>query len=121
MAFLDLLIYGLLALAFLLFNLLPQWLKHRRERNDAAAAEPIPQPGGGLDAQWGRVPLPRARAPSAESASKHAPRTRAEQPVRPRMRQVPRLRSPKDLRDAIVLTAILGPCRAREPYGSKEP
>lgn len=120
MDYVDLVVYGLLVLGFLLLSLLPPWLKHRRQGDGAAGVEPIPRAEAGLDAQWGRDPRRDPRRVSPD-AGKHAPRTSAEHAARPRAGQGPRLRGAKDLRDAIVLTAILGPCRAKEPYGSKEP
>jgi hypothetical protein len=142
MAFADLLIYGLLLLAFVLFNLLPQWLRRRRQaRPTVPSPETVTPPSSLGDIEWGRGPLPRPPEPrqigkrgtwefeqtasrEVEAASAQAlervVRTSLEEATRP-SRRIPRVHGARHLRDAIVLTAILGPCRAQEPHGSKEP
>ncbi|MEX2198123.1 MAG: hypothetical protein WD886_04885 [Burkholderiales bacterium] len=113
----ELLVYGLIIAGFLLFNYLAQKLaKKAREQQEAAeheAAEvpPVAQEDT-LEDIWGRLPAaPAAAAPLPEQ--RPAPRG-VPPPARPAATR--RLfRNRQDLRHAIVLMTVLGPCRAQEP------
>jgi hypothetical protein len=85
-------------------------------------AHPVPPPAT-PDAAWGRpaveeilprsVPTPgRATSPSATRPAPPRPAVRTRTPA-------PRFRSREDLRHAIVALTVLGPCRARQPYGAE--
>ena len=91
-----------------------------------------------LDVEWGRTPVPTApplpRMPHPVPAVRSADRSleeraisrelrrsaeaRRQQPERPVRRHPyrPQLRTSRDLRAAVVLATVLGPCRAFEPY-----
>lgn len=111
-------------------------------RSAPTYATPVPQPAP-LDTEWGRAPpaaqpepeyVPEyVRAPAPEyvpayvAAPAPAPAVvRAPAPERARapgartqpvqVARRPRLRSPADLRAAMVLTAVLGPCRAQQAW-----
>jgi hypothetical protein len=96
-----------------LLNLVLGWVRRR------AAAEPA------ADAS---TPAPRAPAPRMPPARRAAPGVRpsetvpagpvrapARAPTRPASRRGLRSGGPRDLRRAIVLMAVLGPCRGLEP------
>lgn len=118
----ELLVYGLIIAGFLLFNYLAQQLaKKAREQQEAAAREAAEQEAAQappaaqeetLEDIWGRLPAaPVAAMPVPEP--------------RPLPRGVPPPSQPaatrrlfqnrQDLRHAIVLMTVLGPCRALEP------
>jgi hypothetical protein len=120
----ELLFLALIIGGFMLFNYVAQQLaKKAREQQQAAQAEAppaaeeeAPPPGDEpLEDIWGRAPVtpPAAPAPVARTA----PKPQAAPPLPSRRRSGARLfRTRKDLRHAIVLMTVLGPCRALEPH-----
>lgn len=124
MGTIDLVTYGLLFAAFLLFNfVIRQMAKRARELQEeeraqqarAAASPPEDEP---LEEIWGRRPHPEATlAPVAGVPAQRAPAigalpTASRRPARRHL-----LRTRQDLREAVMAMAVLGPCRALEPYG----
>jgi hypothetical protein len=118
----ELLVYGLIIAGFLLFNYLAQRLaKKAREQQEAAEREaaereaaqapPVAQQEA-LEDIWGRLPAAPVAAmqvPEQRSVPRGVP-----PPSRPAATR--RLfRTRQDLRHAIVLMTVLGPCRALEP------
>ena len=118
----ELLVYGLIIAGFLLFNYLAQRLaKKAREQQEAAEREaaereaaqapPVAQQEA-LEDIWGRLPAAPVTAVQMPE-QRQAPRA-APPPGRPAATR--RLfRTRQDLRHAIVLMTVLGPCRALEP------
>lgn len=102
-------LFAVVALA----NLIARWLKARRERRPPAETEEIDQ----VRAMPRRLP-PRVviTAPEARRPPTPAPTDTTTPPVARPARRLPRLRlgGPSDLRRAIVLMTVLGPCRGRE-------
>ncbi len=119
----DFLIYGLLIAAFLLFNYVVQQAAKRaraqqeqeQAQQQAAAPSPEDEP---LDYLWGRRPqadLPAVAAPVEPACRVEA--IAAERAPAPRRTAPATLfRSRQDLRHAIVVMTVLGPCRALEPH-----
>jgi len=110
----ELLVYGLIIAGFLLFNYLAQKLaKKAREQQEAAereAADALPEePEEELDDPWGRRHATAVQLPEPRPA----PRVAAPPGRRAATRRLFRTR--QDLRHAIVLMTVLGPCRALEP------
>ncbi|MDH4173473.1 MAG: hypothetical protein OEZ09_09230 [Betaproteobacteria bacterium] len=124
----ELLFLGLIIAGFLLFNYVAQKLaKKAREHQEAekaargqqesetADAWAPPPEDAPLEDIWGRTPAPPPAAPAPVA------RVEAEAPVAP-PRPSPRrsgtrlFRTRKDLRHAVVLMTVLGPCRALEPH-----
>ena len=105
------LLYALAIVGFFLFNMLAQRAARRRQREEQAA-QPEPVAEEPLEDVWGRtlpptpLPAPVVLAPPPPPVS-IAPRRM--HPVRAL------LNHPSDLRRAVVLTMVLGPCRAQEP------
>jgi hypothetical protein len=122
----ELLFLALIIGGFMLFNYVAQQLaKKAREQQQAAEAEPAaevsaPPPGDEpLEDIWGRAPVTPPTAP-APVAGVPEPRTAPPRPLPSRRRSRARLfRTRKDLRHAIVLMTVLGPCRALEPHESR--
>jgi hypothetical protein len=112
----ELLFLGLIIAGFMLFNYLAQQVaKKAREQQEAAAAAPPPPEDEPLEDVWGRAPAPPPAAPAP--VARAVPPPQARPPLPPRRRSVARLfRTRKDLRHAIVLMTVLGPCRALEPH-----
>ena len=112
----ELLFYGVLIAGFLLFNYVTQQLakKARQAEEEAAALQPPPDEGPPEDL-WGRGPAAPPRAP--EPASPALPERRAAAPEPRRSRKAAELlfRTRTDLRHAVVLMTVLGPCRALDP------
>ena len=118
----ELLVYGLIIAGFLLFNYLAQQLaKKTREQQEAAAREaaereaaqaPPVAPQEALEDIWGRhpaAPVAATQVPEQRPVPRGVP-----PPARPAATR--RLfRNRQDLRHAIVLMTVLGPCRALEP------
>lgn len=110
----DLLFYILIIGGFLLFNYLARTLARKaREQQEAAEREAAQaQPAEAeepLEDPWGRplaAPVPAPQPPV---------RTAAPPPGRPRAAH-PLFRTRQDLRRAIVVMTVLGPCRALEPF-----
>lgn len=113
------LLYILLFLGFILFNyVMRQARRRQQEKEEQAAAQAAPRPAEDepLEEIWGRPP---ARAPAAAPGGvpRQAPLPAAAASPAPRRRHSVRalLKDKHDLRRAIVLTTVLGPCRAQEP------
>ena len=110
------LLYILGFVAVVLFNIFAQRAARRRQQEEAAhaPAEPPVAEDAPLEDIWGRKPAPPPLAPvivappplpapSAPSVPQRAHPVRA------------LLREPRDLRRAVILMMVLGPCRAQEP------
>ena len=116
----ELLIYGLIFLGFLLLNNVMQAVKRARQQQEEERAqrqESAPPPEDEpLEYIWGRRPQPDL--PAAATHLEPAPRVEIAAPpaVSPR-RPAPTslFGSRQDLRHAIVVMTVLGPCRALEP------
>lgn len=113
----ELLVYGLIIAGFLLFNYLAQQLaKKAREQREAAEREAAQAPPVALQEAlediWGRhpaAPVAATQVPEQRPVPRGVP-----PPARPAATR--RLfRNRQDLRHAIVLMTVLGPCRALEP------
>ncbi len=104
-------IYVLVFLGFVLFNVLTQMARRRKQAEAPADEPPSPATDEPLEDVWGRVPPPApAAAPPPVAASLIAPAPpRRAHPVRAL------LRDRSDLRRAVVLMMVLGPCRAQDP------
>ncbi|HEX2198994.1 MAG TPA: hypothetical protein VHG88_10285 [Burkholderiales bacterium] len=111
------LLYALAIVGFFLFNMLAQRAARRRQREEQAAQpEPVvaEEP---LEDIWGRTPQP-APVPAPvltqiELAPPPPPRVSTAPPRMHPMRAL--LNDPRDLRRAVALMMVLGPCRAQEP------
>ena len=77
--------------------------------------EPAPAEDAPLEDIWGRRAAPAPAAPVVAPRPAPPP-ARAEPALRRRIHPVRALlQDKKDLRRAVVLTMVLGPCRAQEP------
>lgn len=111
------LLYVLGFVALVLFNIMAQRAARRRQAEEAQAqaeAAPAPSPDEPLEDIWGRAPVAQpAAAPLIASrpapALLHAEAPRRAHPVRAL------LKDKRDLRRAVILAMVLGPCRAQEP------
>ena len=111
----ELLFYGLIIAGFLLFNYVTQQLA-KKARQEQAEALPLPPPGAVPPEDiWGRAPAAAPATP--EPVAPAVPVRRAEAPAQPRRRMTSGIlfRTRKDLRHAVVLMTVLGPCRALRP------
>jgi hypothetical protein len=116
----DLLIYLLIIAGILFFNHLAQRAARRRQEEAAAAAPPAEDEP--LEEIFGRAPPVQAAgpAPAMALAPARMQETRplgAEEVRRRRSAARALLQGPRDLRRAIVVMTVLGPCRALEPPG----
>lgn len=145
----ELFALGLLALGWIIFQVLrrvftpPRPLGTIADEEPAESAQPQPQPPmreAPLDTGWGRAPEPPAPflqppvasepfrwSVDAAQAELETSREVARRQARARQQQLedrkqarhphrPQLRNTHDLRNAVVLAAVLGPCRALDPY-----
>jgi len=112
----ELLFLGLIIAGFMLFNYVARQLAQKARAQQQAADTSAPPPEDEpLENIWGRAPAPPRDAP--EPIARAVPVPNAAPPVRVRRRPAARLfRTRKDLRRAIVLMTVLGPCRALEPH-----
>jgi hypothetical protein len=111
------LLYVLVFLGIVLFNAVQAVRRRQRQAEEEAAAPPGPPPEADepLEDIWG----PRA-APAPAVAARPAP---PPAPPAPAVRPAPRrlhpvralLKDRRDLRRAVVLAMVLGPCRAQKP------
>jgi hypothetical protein len=116
----ELLVYGALFLAVMLFNYLRRAAGRVPQPQDAAseyegpAEEPRSAQYESPAEFWGRVPLAAVVTSPAPTPAERVERPRP-QPLR-RMRYTRRslVGSRRELRRAIVLMTVLGPCRATE-------
>ena len=109
------LLYILVFLAIVLFNAVQALRRRQRQGEEEAAAQPEPPPAEDepLEDIWG----PRA-APAPVIAARPAPPPPATAAsASPRGLHPARalLKDRRDLRRAVVLAMVLGPCRAQEP------
>ena len=118
-------LYVLAFVGFILFNFLTQQAAARRRQREAQArageapeaapdlpADPRDEP---LEDIWGRIPTPAQAAaplPVAAAVPVHVPAPHAPKRLHP-VRAL--LKDKRDLRRAVVLMMVLGPCRAQEP------
>jgi hypothetical protein len=114
----DLLIYVLIIGGMLLFSILTQRAARRRQEEEKSASavppvaeEPLPDIWGRTQARPAADPQPFLPAPAHASA---APPIAAEGP-RPRAAAISLLKGGHNLRQAIVVMTVMGPCRALEP------
>lgn len=115
------LLYVLAFAAFILFNVIAQRAARRRQQAEEAeaATQPAPPPPAEeqpLEDYWGRAAAPMpAPAPPAVVSRPMPP----EPPAPPALRRVHPARAllsnKRDLRRAVALMMVLGPCRAQEP------
>jgi len=111
------LLYALAIVGFFLFNMLAQRAARRRQQAEQAAQPEQPEPAAEepLEDVWGRMPAP-APAPAPVVLALPSPPPARSAPAPRRMHPVRALlNDPRDLRRAVVLTMVLGPCRALEP------
>jgi len=117
------LIYVLVFLGIVVFNFMRQLAARRRQQEEEAqaqAAAPAPAEEQPLEDIWGRTPAPAAPATAAAAAvivtRPAPPAIRAEPPAPRRLHPVRALlQDRRDLRRAVILMMVLGPCRAQEP------
>jgi predicted lipid-binding transport protein (Tim44 family) len=115
------LIYVLIFLGIVAFNFMRQLAARRRQQEEEAQAQeavPAPAEEQRLEDIWGRTPAaaPAAPAPAAIVPRPAPPAVRAEPPAPRRLHPVRALlKDRRDLRRAVVLMMVLGPCRAQEP------
>lgn len=125
----DIVVYGVIVAAFLLFNYVGQWLanKSRRQQQQEAELERLTQAQAAAEQQdyaWGAangaasLPVEPPTVVTYDMAPA-APAGVLDAPQRPDAFARSLLRSRKELRRAIVLMTVLGPCRALEPYDSR--
>jgi len=114
----DLLLFVLLFLGIVFFNYVVQRAARRRQEEEKAQAarQPAPPPveDEPLDDIWGRTPAPPpapvpSPMPAARQAAAAPPAPRRHHPLRAL------LKDKRDLRRAVALMMVLGPCRAQEP------
>lgn len=123
----DLLIYGAIAVAFMVFNYIVQKLSDRArgEQVPEAATEPMDEREADVlgDLEWGRAPETlRPEYLAFGTATGPAVRAKPFDPVHGAVHSLSlrphpvreRLRDASDLRQAMVLMAVLGPCRANQ-------
>jgi len=112
----ELLFLGLIIAGFMLFSYVAQQLaKKAREQQEAAEGSAPPPEDEPLEDIWGRTPAPPPAAPVAVAHPVPAPHDRPPVPS-PRRSAARLFRTRKDLRHAIVLMTVLGPCRALDPH-----
>ena len=116
------LLYVLAFAGFILFNVIAQRAARRRQQEEQAqaAAQPAPPPAEEepLEDYWGRTaaPLPAPRpVPVSQPIAAVPPTPRRSHPVRAL------LKDKRDLRRAVALMIVLGPCRAQEPPEATKP
>jgi hypothetical protein len=119
------LLYVLGFIAIVLFNFIAQRAARRRQQEGEAQAPLPPAREEPLEDElpkeelpedyWGRTPTPPP--PAAVLAPRPAPPPVLAPPPRPRRVHPVRalLKDRRDLRRAVVLMMVLGPCRAQEP------
>lgn len=112
-------LYVLGFIAIVLFNFIAQRAARRRQQQEQAEA-PIPSPPPAVEEElpedyWGRTPTPPPPVPVL--IPRPAPAPVLAEPPRPRRVHPVRalLKDRRDLRRAVVLMMVLGPCRAQEP------
>jgi hypothetical protein len=105
-------------IAIVLFNYIAQRAARRRQEEEQAQAQAAPPPVEEelLEDVWGRTPAP-APAPAPVLAPRPEALPIAAQPPAPRRTHPVRalLHDKRDLRRAVVLMMVLGPCRSQQP------
>jgi hypothetical protein len=122
----EFLIYVFIVGGILLFNIvMPLLAKKARQRQQEeiteTASTPSPPEDEPLEEIWGRTPVapPEAAAP-APLAYVEPPAAEPPSAIPERRRAAGALfRSRQDLRHAVVVMTVLGPCRALEPPDSR--
>jgi hypothetical protein len=113
------LIYVLIFLGIVVFQFFARRLQQRAQQaEEAASPEPPAAEELPLEDIWGRTPAPaEAPQPVAAPARPPAPPRVGSAPAAPRRLHPARalLNTPRDLRRAVVLAMVLGPCRAEDP------
>ena len=119
----ELFMYGLFFAVFLLFNYFMQQAakraRQRQEQEQAQQQDAAPPPDDEpLDNLWGRRPQADWPAPAAhiKPARRVEAIAAAPAPSPGRAARSALFRSQEDLRHAIVVMTVLGPCRALEPH-----
>jgi hypothetical protein len=126
----DIIVYGVIVAGFLLFNYVLQRRANnaRRQQQQEAELDPLAQAQAAAeqpqDYAWGRAPgaAPLPVEPPRVVTYDMAPAAPAgtlDVPARPNAVARSLLRSRKEVRHAIVLMTVLGPCRALEPYDNR--
>ncbi len=125
----DLLVYGAIAVAFMVFNYIVQKLSDRARAEQVQAPEPAVEPMDESatdalgDLEWGRTPatlrpeylaFDAARSPSVRVAPADVARDAVHALYHRPHPLTERLRDASELRQAMVLMAVLGPCRAHQ-------
>jgi len=120
----QLLIYGLVIAGFLLFNYFMQRMSRRaqeQERAQAREAASAPPEDEPLEDIWGsrRASAAAPPEPMAVAVLAPAPDAPADAPRKAHRSAAARrlFRTRRDLRRAVVMMTVLGPCRALEPPG----
>jgi hypothetical protein len=113
------LLYVLAIVGFFLFNMLARRAARRRQQEEAAQA-PAEPPASAEDAPlediWGRTPAPAPARVPVLAPHTAPPPARAATPAPRRVHPVRALlKDKRDLRRAVVLMMVLGPCRSQEP------
>jgi len=112
------LLYILVFMAIVLFNCVQAMRRRQRQAEAEASAPPAPPPAEDepLEDIWGPRAAP-APVVAARPAPPPAPAAPAAAPAAPRRLHPARalLKDRRDLRRAVVLAMVLGPCRAQEP------
>jgi hypothetical protein len=117
---LDLLVYALIFAGIVLFNYLLQRFMKRTQQQAPPPEPPLQEDEAPPDTLWGRaaqapaepvIPAERVGRTAAPGAS----------PPRPALRSGARalFRSRQDIRHAVVVMTVLGPCRAHEPPSAR--
>lgn len=110
------LLYVLGFLALVLFNYFAQRAARRREQQEKAQTTVAPAPPSVEEELpeelWGRTVTPPAPPPAPVLVRRSAPPPPAPRRLHP-VRAL--LKDKRDLRRAVVLMMVLGPCRALEP------
>lgn len=115
------LLYILGFIAIVLFNFMAQraaWRRQQEEEAQARQASPAqaePPAQEPLEDIWGRAPAPPTPAPALVPRPAPPP-VRAEAPAPRRLHPARALlKDKRDLRRAVVLMMVLGPCRSQDP------
>ena len=114
------LLYVLAFVGIVLFNYVMQRAARRRQQEEEAQAQAAPQPPPPAPEDelaedvWGRTPAP---VPAPMFVPRPAPPpVRAEPPAQRRLHPARALlKDKRDLRRAVILMMVLGPCRSQEP------
>lgn len=122
----ELLLYGLIVAGVLLFNYVMRQLalRARQQQSEPSAAPPRPLTEEAMDYSWGRQAnaLPQTYEPAHPSVEIRAASIAESKASGARLHPAARrlLADRRELRHAIVLMTLLGPCRAHEPYDERD-